>query len=375
MKRRRCSPPPPGPWPTPAIWLTPRVNGLPRYDKPPLVVLADGPGLRPAGPGPAGIPWAPGPASLPSALSSVGLMLLLAATLLRWPQHRRWSPGAAGAAAVTAVSAALAFALSPLVLLWSRIAVSDALFSACSGVGAAAVLAAATPVAGGRWWPGWLVLGSGGAGQGAGGGGAGGPEPCWLFAWLQREVACPAAARLRPLPGSADHRGRWPCPGTAWSCWRRASPSGTAFSATTTCSASPAVVNNHLPALVVLRAGAGGRQSLPFTPLLLLGSGAHLRWPAAGPAAGPAVAAAASPPAGCWRCWLFFTRPPPSCRATGFRPPQRPGLLIALAARRARLAAGPRPRRSAAGPRLATAGTLAPGRPPALAASHPAGFR
>ena len=64
-------------------WLTPRVNGLPRYDKPPLVYWLMGLGYALPGQGlwnPLGS-WA---ANLPSALSSVAMMLLLTATLLRW---------------------------------------------------------------------------------------------------------------------------------------------------------------------------------------------------------------------------------------------------------------------------------------------------
>ena len=74
-------------------WLTPRVNGLPRYDKPPLVYWLMGLGYALPGQGrwnPLGT-WA---ANLPSALSSVGMMLLITAPLLRWPQ-----PAAAAAPA------------------------------------------------------------------------------------------------------------------------------------------------------------------------------------------------------------------------------------------------------------------------------------
>ena len=66
-------------------WLTPRVNGLPRYDKPPLVYWLMGLGYALPGQSlwnPLGT-WA---SRLPSALSSIGLMLLLAWTLLRRPQ-------------------------------------------------------------------------------------------------------------------------------------------------------------------------------------------------------------------------------------------------------------------------------------------------
>ena len=180
-------------------WLIPHVNGLPRYDKPPLVYWLMA--LLYALPGQ--LQWDPlgsWAASLPSALASIAVMLALADTLLRWPQpplrarqrlphpdqdhvssgssllptpasgsgrddaaaspalpanpralaadsatpaasppgQADSSPAAAGwlplpgaAAALhperTALAAALAFALCPLVLLWGRIPVSDAL--------------------------------------------------------------------------------------------------------------------------------------------------------------------------------------------------------------------------------------------------------
>lgn len=131
-------------------WLIPRVNGLPRYDKPPLVYWAMGtlyalPGQavwNPLG------TWA---SCLPSALACVGVMLALARTLLRWPQ-------AGQRPALTALTAALAFGLSPLVLLWGRVAVSDALFSALV---AGSLLLAWRAIAEPRYplWPTWLVLG------------------------------------------------------------------------------------------------------------------------------------------------------------------------------------------------------------------------
>ena len=131
-------------------WLIPRVNGLPRYDKPPLVYWAMGliyllPGQQqwnPLG------SWA---SALPSALASIAVMLALAHTLLRWPQAQRRP-------ALTALAAALAFALSPPVLLWSRVAVSDALFS---GLVALTLLAAWWAIAEPSLavWPIWLLLG------------------------------------------------------------------------------------------------------------------------------------------------------------------------------------------------------------------------
>ncbi|MEX1317494.1 MAG: glycosyltransferase family 39 protein [Synechococcaceae cyanobacterium] len=131
-------------------WLIPRVNGLPRYDKPPLVYWAMG--LLYALPAqshwdPLGT-WA---ARLPSALATVVAMQALVLTLLRWPQapcQRR----------ATALAAGLAFALSPLVLLWGRIAVSDALLTGTLAL--SLLLAWRSYAAGGhRWWAGWLVLG------------------------------------------------------------------------------------------------------------------------------------------------------------------------------------------------------------------------
>jgi len=132
-------------------WLTPRVNGLPRYDKPPLVywLMAAGYSL----PGreawdPLGT-WA---ARLPSALSTVLMMGMIASTLQRWPQGRAVHPGR------TALSAALAFALSPLVLIWGRIAVSDALL--CSLLGVSLLLFWRSHVVPGRgFWHPWAVLG------------------------------------------------------------------------------------------------------------------------------------------------------------------------------------------------------------------------
>ena len=146
-------------------WLTPRVNGLPRYDKPPLVYWLMGLGYLLPGQSlwnPLGS-WA---ASLPSALSSVVVMLALAATLLRWPQP---SPAAgaghgngvkgAPSPALTAFSAALAFALSPLVLIWSRVAVSDSLFTCTLSLALLLFWRRYADPEGQSWWPGWLLLG------------------------------------------------------------------------------------------------------------------------------------------------------------------------------------------------------------------------
>ena len=133
-------------------WLTPRVNGLPRYDKPPLIYWLMG--ALYSLPGQAS--WDPlgtWSARLPSALSSLGMMLLLGETVMSWPQKSDNFPRRTG------VSVALVFALSPLVMIWSRIAVSDALL--CSTLGASFLLQwrrYASPNSQ-PWWLAWLFLG------------------------------------------------------------------------------------------------------------------------------------------------------------------------------------------------------------------------
>ncbi|BEV35927.1 glycosyltransferase family 39 protein [Synechococcus sp. M16CYN] len=133
-------------------WLTPQVNGLPRYDKPPLVYWLMGLGYSLPG----GDFWDPlgsWAARLPSAFASIAMMLVLTDTFLRWPQEKDIRPRS------TSVITALAFALSPLVLVWSRTAVSDALL--CGSLGISLLLqwrrfADPTCIA---WWPAWTVLG------------------------------------------------------------------------------------------------------------------------------------------------------------------------------------------------------------------------
>ncbi|MEA5443164.1 glycosyltransferase family 39 protein [Cyanobium gracile] len=183
-------------------WLIPRVNGLPRYDKPPLVYWLMG--LVYALPGqeqwnPLGT-WA---ARFPSALAAIGVMLALADTLLRWPQPPFASrgPGAVSLRpALTALTAALAFGLSPLALAWGRTAVSDSLFS---GLVALALLLCwqtyADPAR--RWWLSWPVLGLAVLTKG--------PVAVvllaitlLLFGWLQADIGG-LWRRLRPLRGLA----------------------------------------------------------------------------------------------------------------------------------------------------------------------------
>ena len=107
-------------------WLTPKVNGMFRFDKPPLTY------------------WLMGffyslpkneiwdsfgtlSARLPSALGSLILMLMIGDTLYCWPQKgdRQF---------ITPIISSLSFALSPLIIIWSRTAVSDALLTGTLGI-------------------------------------------------------------------------------------------------------------------------------------------------------------------------------------------------------------------------------------------------
>ncbi len=107
-------------------WLTPKVNGIFRFDKPPLIY------------------WLMGffyslpnnevwdsfgtiSARLPSALASLFLMIFIGDTIYCWPQKGVSKLGAP-------IVASLGFALSPLVIVWSRTAVSDALLCGTLGI-------------------------------------------------------------------------------------------------------------------------------------------------------------------------------------------------------------------------------------------------
>ncbi len=107
-------------------WLTPKVNGIFRFDKPPLIY------------------WLMGffyslpkneiwdsfgtlSARLPSALASLFLMLMIGDTLYCWPQK-------SDSQFLTPIVASLGFALSPLIIIWSRTAVSDALLTGTLGI-------------------------------------------------------------------------------------------------------------------------------------------------------------------------------------------------------------------------------------------------
>ena len=173
-------------------WLTPRVNGLPRYDKPPLIywLMALGYAL------PGASLWDPlgsWAARLPSALSSLVMMLALADTLLRWPRRDDPRP------VWTATAGALCFALSPLVLVWSRTAVSDALLCALLGLSLLFQWRRFADPQQTRWWIAWVLLGLAVLAKG--------PVAVvltgltlLLFSALRRDLRTPWR-RLRPLPG------------------------------------------------------------------------------------------------------------------------------------------------------------------------------
>ncbi len=108
-------------------WLTPRVNGQPRFDKPVLVywLMGLGYGLLPKSLDPLGSLAA----RLPSALTGVVVSLALADLLWCYPQQPPLPQKPRGRTWLGPLAASLGFGLSPLVLIWSRTAVSDLLFT------------------------------------------------------------------------------------------------------------------------------------------------------------------------------------------------------------------------------------------------------
>ena len=112
-------------------WLTPRVNGAPRFDKPILVYWLMGLGyqLLP----PSLDPLGSLAARLPSALSAVVVSLALADVLWRWPQQQGAKTYPGGCWQVS-LAGSLGFGLAPLVLVWSRTATSDLLLTGLLGV-------------------------------------------------------------------------------------------------------------------------------------------------------------------------------------------------------------------------------------------------
>ena len=122
-------------------------------------------------------------------------MLGLADTLLRWPQQTGQRPGAA------AISTALAFGLSPLVLIWSRTAVSDALLCGLLAISLLLQWRRFAAPETQRWWSAWLVLGLAVLAKGPVAVVLTGLTLLLFSAW-RRDLATPWQ-RLRPLPGLA----------------------------------------------------------------------------------------------------------------------------------------------------------------------------
>ncbi len=246
-------------------WLIPRVNGLPRYDKPPLIYWLMG-GLYAL---PGSVQWDPlgsWAARLPSALASMATMVALSDTLLRWPPSGNGRSSAPSVdQAATAISAALAFALGPLMLVWGRTEVSDALFTATL---ASSLLLAWRSYAAqrGPWWPCWIVLALAVLSKG--------PVALVLFAltfglfWLLGAEGERLQRRLRPLAGLALTLGL-AVPWFALALLREGKPYWDSFFGYHNLQRFSRVVNNHhqghgyFLAVLVLA-------SLPFTPLLLL---------------------------------------------------------------------------------------------------------
>ncbi len=107
-------------------WLTPKVNGIFRFDKPPLIYWLMGLFYSL----PKNEVWdsfGTISARLPSALASLFLMIMIGDTIYCWPQN-------GGRKIATPIVASLGFALSPLVIVWSRTAVSDALLCGTLGI-------------------------------------------------------------------------------------------------------------------------------------------------------------------------------------------------------------------------------------------------
>ena len=107
-------------------WLTPKVNGIFRFDKPPLIYWLMGLFYSM----PNNEVWdsfGTISARLPSALASLFLMLMIGDTIYCWPQNGERK-------LATPIVASLGFALSPLIIVWSRTAVSDALLCGTLGI-------------------------------------------------------------------------------------------------------------------------------------------------------------------------------------------------------------------------------------------------
>ena len=133
-------------------WITPISNGIPRFDKPPLIYWLMG--LIYSIPNQSS--WDPlgsFAARFPSAISSLLLMTALGETLLRWPQKTNINKRR------IAIVTALSFALSPFVMIWSRTAVSDALLCGTFGLSMLLQWRCYVKPKPNSWTYAWIILG------------------------------------------------------------------------------------------------------------------------------------------------------------------------------------------------------------------------
>ena len=132
-------------------WLTPKVNGILRFDKPPLFywLMASFYSL------PKNEIWdnlGSLSARLPSALASLCMMLMISDTIICLSKKNRSKK-------YLSLVASLGFALSPLVIIWSKTAVSDSLL--CGTIGISLLLfwrKIVNTKNGFCLWP-WIILG------------------------------------------------------------------------------------------------------------------------------------------------------------------------------------------------------------------------
>ena len=107
-------------------WITPKVNGILRFDKPPfyywlMAIIYSIPGNQ---------NWdqlGSLSARLPSALASLFLFLILGDSILHHHEKSKYK-------SYLALVGSLGFALSPLIIIWSRTAVSDSLLCGTVGI-------------------------------------------------------------------------------------------------------------------------------------------------------------------------------------------------------------------------------------------------
>ena len=246
-------------------WLIPQVNGLPRYDKPPLVYWLMA-GLYSL---PAHSSWDPlgsWAAGLPSALASAATLLLLCLLTAWWERRVLHQPQGLW------FVVGLLYGLSPLVMLWSRIGVSDSLLTALVALAMVSswwtLHSRSLP-----WWLCWVALGLATLTKG--------PVAmvlfglCWAGFVLLEQNSSQVWQRLRPWPGALVTV-LVAAPWYLAALWRDGAPFVQSFFGYHNLQRFTEVVNRHASpwwfygAMVVVA-------SLPWSPLLLLGLWRGLR--------------------------------------------------------------------------------------------------